>query len=66
MDREQLRELTNEELDHVAGGIIAVLLTGKDALNFHANSPNTEAAENGLSPDKQNDGAHVVFRKSGP
>ena len=62
MDREQLRELTNKELDLVAGGILA-LLTGNGDVNFNANSPNTAAADNGLDKQIGENGARVVIAK---
>ena len=45
-------ELSDAEQDLVAGGCVSlepVLLTGNGNLNFHANSPNTPAAENGFN-----------------
>jgi hypothetical protein len=54
-------ELSDAEQDLVAGGCtpcepVPVLLQGNDHLNFHANSPNTPAAENGF----RGNGAQIV------
>jgi hypothetical protein len=54
-------ELSDAEQDLVAGGCVCetepVLLQGNDHLNFHANSPNTPAGENGF----KGNGAQIVF-----
>jgi len=43
-------ELSDAELDHVAGGCgIPVLVEGNGTPNIHANAPNTPAAANGFN-----------------
>lgn len=53
-------ELSDAEQDLVAGGcgciLEPVLQTGNGSLNFHANSANTPAAENGF----RGNGAQIV------
>jgi hypothetical protein len=56
-----MRELTVFEREEVAGGMagdIPVLVEGNLQFNFNANSPNTPAADNGLSQPKEH-GAFV-------
>jgi hypothetical protein len=43
-------ELSDAELDHVAGGLgVPVLVEGNGNENFHSNAPNTPAAQNGFN-----------------
>ena len=49
-NKHRIIELSDAELDHVTGGCITtpVLVQGNNHPNFHANSPNTPAADNGF------------------
>jgi len=56
----RITELSDAELDRVAGGCIPavpVLVQGNGNLNFHSNAPNTPAADNGF----QGQGAFIGF-----
>jgi len=49
-------ELSDAELDHVAGGLgtAPVLVEGNGRENFHSNAPNTPANGNGFNSDNGN------------
>jgi hypothetical protein len=56
-DSRTTTELSDAELDHVAGGFgppVLVEGNGSGKENFHANSPNTPAASNGFNSDNGN------------
>jgi hypothetical protein len=62
MNEHRTIELTDAQLDHVAGGCIVsepVLLQGNGDPNFNSNAPNTPAADNGFNGHNGH-GARIV------